>query len=88
MNGLQFPELLPRADMQPVIKLPSDASYEPPSSYPNLPNVNMVVEYARAPSGLKHVRFVNSFQTFDLLFAIKNQQIDVFNNTGDDHFAS
>ncbi|RKZ89155.1 MAG: hypothetical protein DRR19_11795 [Candidatus Parabeggiatoa sp. nov. 1] len=82
-NGLQLPELLPRADMQPVVKLPTEASYEPPPIYPNLPDVTIVVEYARAPSGLKHVRFVNSFQTFDLLFATNNQQTDVFNNTGD-----
>ncbi len=42
-----------------------------------------MVEHARAPEGLKQVRFVNSFQTFDLLFALNNQKIDVFNNTGD-----
>jgi len=82
-NGIQIPEVLPRADMQPVVKLASEESFEPPPAYSNLPNINIVVEYARAPSGLKHVNFVNSFQTFDLLFEIKNQQTDVFNNTGD-----
>jgi len=82
-NGLQFPNVLPRADMQPVIKLPSDTALKPPPTHPNIPDIAIVVEHTRAPAGLKHVRFVNSFQTFDLLFAVNKQQIDVFNNTGD-----
>lgn len=82
-NGLQYPDLLPSADMQPVIKLPSETTYETPPTHLNIPDIAIVVEHARAPDGLKQVRFVNSFQTFDLLFALNNQKIDVFNNTGD-----
>ena len=79
MNNLQEPKLLPRADMQPVIKLP----YQLPPSRSSISNVAIVVENTSAPRGLKTVSFVNANQSFDLRFVGKGGQTDVFNNTGD-----
>jgi len=79
MNNSQEPKLLPRADMQRVIKLPSQL----PPLRPNIYNVAIVVENTSAPRGLKPIRFVNANQTFDLRFVGKGRHIDVFNNTGD-----
>jgi hypothetical protein len=79
MNNLQEPKLQPSADMQPVITLSSAFSRQ---TTPNL--VAIVVENARMPRGLKHVRKVNSSQSFDLRFVVKNRRrTQVFNNTGD-----
>ncbi|HDN26854.1 MAG TPA: caspase family protein [Thioploca sp.] len=80
MNNLQEPKLLPRADRQPVIKLP----YKAPPQRPNIyHNVAIVVENISAPRGLKKVHFVNADQTFDLRFVGKGEYTEVFNNTGD-----
>jgi len=89
MNNLQEPKLLPRADMQPVIKLATKSvtkpaiSQAPLAPHPKISNVAIVVENASAPRGLKHVRIVKSSQSFDLRFVIKKKYTDVFNNTGD-----
>jgi hypothetical protein len=81
MNNLQEPKLLPRADMQPVIKLATKSA--PLAPHPKISNVAIVVKNASAPRGLKHVRIVKSSQSFDLRFVIKKKYTDVFNNTGD-----
>ena len=82
-NGLQNPSLLPRADRQSIIKLPTETTLERPPTDLKLPDIALVVEHTSAPAGLQQVRLVNSFQSFDLLFAAHKQQIKVFNNTGD-----
>jgi len=79
MNNLQEPKLRPRADMQPVIKLP----YQLQPQRPNISKVAIVVENTSAPRGLNPVHFVNANQTFDLRFMGQGEQTDVFNNTGD-----
>ncbi len=82
MNNLQKPKLLPRADTQVVVTLPSGSTFAPPPTQPNISGIAIVVENASAPS-LKHVRLVNSSQAFDLRFVGTNRGIEVFNNTGD-----
>ena len=78
MNNLQIPKLLPRADKQSVIMLSSTTK-----SLATSPQIAIVVENASLPKGIKPVEKVNASQSFDLRFVVKNQQTDVFNNTGD-----
>jgi hypothetical protein len=77
MNNLQKPKLLPRADKQSVIRV----SALPPQKRP-FSDITIVVKNGSAPSGLKHIRLVQASQAV-LRFVIKNQQTEVFNNTGD-----
>ncbi|RKZ73517.1 MAG: hypothetical protein DRQ57_14155, partial [Gammaproteobacteria bacterium] len=81
-NNLQIPKLLPRSDTKSVVSLPK-ATFEPPPLKPKVADIAIIVENARVPSGLKNVRYVNQFQTFDLRFVGKNRYTEVFNNTGD-----
>jgi len=78
-NNLQEPKLLPDADEQSVIKLPSQL----PPLAPNIDKVAIVVEKIYAPRGLKQVHFVEPDQTFDLRFVGNGEYTEVFNNTGD-----
>jgi hypothetical protein len=80
MNNMQRPKLLPRADMQSVVKILPD-SMTPPSPYPS--NIAIVIEKGHVPGKLNNVEFVNSSQTFDLLFKVEKKGTEVFNNTGD-----
>ncbi len=81
MNNLQEPKLLPRADMVSVIKLATKPATS--ISHKKISDVTIVVENTSAPSGLKHVRIVKSFQSFDLRFVVKKRYTNIFNNTGD-----
>jgi len=79
MGEQQKPKLLPRGDTKVVFNLQSKAPQPPPNS-----EIRIVVQPGNAPQGLKHVRLVNSSQSFDLLFVVnKQQKTAVFNNTGD-----
>ncbi len=79
----QIPKLLPAADRQSVIKLPSRIA--PTSSHPNIPEIAVYIndEKTIVDKGLKQVRFVSSAQSADLRFIIKDQHTEVFNRTGD-----
>jgi hypothetical protein len=81
-NNWQIPKLLPRADTKSVLSLPK-ATFEPPPLKPKIADIAIIVENTRVPNGLKHVRHVNQSLAFDLRFVGKNQQVEVFNNTGD-----
>ncbi|MDM8558527.1 caspase family protein [Candidatus Parabeggiatoa sp. HSG14] len=78
MNNMQRPKLLPRADLQSVVKI--SRSKTSPSPYPS--HIAIVIENGRMP-GLNHIQLVNSWQTFDLLFKVEKNGTEVFNNTGD-----
>jgi hypothetical protein len=81
-NHWQIPKLLPRADTKSVLSLPK-ATFEPPPLKPKVADIAIIVENTHVPSSLKHVRYVNQSLAFDLRFVGKNQQVEVFNNTGD-----
>ena len=74
--------MLPRADREVVVTLPSGSTFAPPPTQPNISDIAIVVENASAPS-LKHVRLFNLRQAFDLRFVGTNRGTEVFNNTGD-----
>jgi len=80
MGEQQKPKLLPRGDTKVVFNLQRK---EPQRASPPNSDIRIVVQPGNAPQGLKHVRLVNSSQSFDLLFVVNKQQTDVFNNTGD-----
>ncbi len=77
MNNLQKPKLLPRADNQSVIRVSVRTS-----STSRLSDIAIAVKNGRAPNGLTHSQLVQASQAV-LRFVIKNQQTEVFNNTGD-----
>jgi hypothetical protein len=86
MNNLQTPKLVPRGDSQPVLTLSQQPTVQIQSFSPkgeNGENIAIVVENAPLPRGIKPVKKVDAFQSFDLRFVVKNRQTEVFNNTGD-----
>jgi len=62
-----------------VLKLGNISESPEPSLKPNLPDIAIRVKNGVAPQNLKYVRFINSEESFDLLFIIKTQQTQVFN---------
>jgi hypothetical protein len=78
-NNLQKPKLLPRAD--DTIVLASAPEPLPPS--PATISIKIKTENTKLPSNLSHFRSVNSASEFDLWFQQNNEQIKVFNHTGD-----
>ncbi|OQY48475.1 MAG: hypothetical protein DRR08_26045 [Candidatus Parabeggiatoa sp. nov. 2] len=75
----QVPKILPRGDNVAVLKLGNISESPEPSLKPNLPDIAIRVKNGVAPQNLKYVRFINSEESFDLLFIIKTQQTQVFN---------
>ncbi len=75
-NNLQKPKLLPRAD--DTLVLASAPEPLPPS--PTTISIKIRTENTQIPSNLSSVKIASDF---DLLFQQNNQQIQVFNQTGD-----
>ena len=78
-NNLQKPKLLPRAD--DTLVLASAPEPLPPSPAAIL--INITTENTQISNGLNHFRSVKTGSDFDLLFQQNNEQIKVFNHTGD-----
>jgi hypothetical protein len=78
-NNLQKPKLLPRPD--DTLVLASAPEPLPPSPATIL--INITTENTQIASGLNHFRSVKTGSDFDLLFQQNNEQIKVFNHTGD-----
>jgi hypothetical protein len=78
-NNLQKPKLLPRPD--DTLVLASAPEPLPPSPATIL--INITTENTQISKGLNHFRSVKTGSDFDLLFQQNNEQIKVFNHTGD-----